>query len=25
MAQPLSNPTDVNSEINAQDFMLRQF
>ncbi|EGI5659631.1 oxidoreductase, partial [Salmonella enterica subsp. enterica serovar Kisarawe] len=21
MAQPLSNPTDVNSEINAQDFM----
>lgn len=24
MAQ-LSNPTDVNSEINAQDFMLRQF
>ncbi|EGI6469226.1 oxidoreductase, partial [Salmonella enterica subsp. enterica serovar Kisarawe] len=24
MAQPLSNPTDVNSEINAQDFMLRQ-
>ncbi|EGI6469214.1 oxidoreductase, partial [Salmonella enterica subsp. enterica serovar Kisarawe] len=23
MAQPLSNPTDVNSEINAQDFMLR--
>lgn len=25
MAQPLSNPTDVNSEMNAQDFMLRQF
>ncbi|EAW9116025.1 oxidoreductase [Salmonella enterica] len=25
MAQPLSNPTDVNSEINAQEFMLRQF
>ncbi|ELD0485758.1 oxidoreductase [Escherichia coli] len=25
MTQPLSNPTDVNSEINAQDFMLRQF
>ncbi|EAA0893022.1 oxidoreductase [Salmonella enterica] len=25
MAQPLSNPSDINSDINAQEFMLRQF